>query len=77
MREPSTVVVLLYHILFGAPIQHLVQDRIDQEKEGWIWRSKELIHLLEEEKPPQSTDRIKFVQAFVNRLTKNEHGSEE
>lgn len=68
IREPNPAVILLYHILFEAPVHNLFKSRLLQEQEGWKMRSIELIKLLEQERPPQSSDRIKFTSNFVNRL---------
>lgn len=73
IREPTPTVALMYHLLFEAPLHDLFQGRIEQEREGWTMRSRELIKLLQEEKPPQSRDRVRFVSAFVNRLASEKY----
>ncbi len=68
IREPNYTMILLYHILFEAPVHNLFKSRLLQEQEGWKVRSIELIKPLEQERPPQSSDRIKFTSNFVNHL---------
>lgn len=77
IREPNAKVMLLYHTLFEAPLHLLFPSKLSKEKEGWKVRSADLVELLKEEQPPQSSNRIKFVQAFVNKLTKEKHEPEE
>lgn len=76
IREPNPNLVLLYHMLFEVPLHLLFPSQLSKEKEGWKVRGIDLVELLKEEQPPQSTNRIKFVEAFVNRLTKEKHGTE-
>jgi len=68
IRKPNVRVILLYHILFDAPLLKLFKEEFKTLHKLIKLRSQKLIAQLKIEQPPKSTNRIKFIGDFVNRL---------
>ena len=73
-RKPNATVILLYHILFDAPLTKLLPQELSNLKEQLVERSVILIDQLQIEQPPKSFNRIEYLRSIVNQLshTKNE-----
>lgn len=65
--HPRTI--LLYHILFKAPLINLFSEQLELLKEMLLLRSQKLIKELQIHQPPKSTQRIAYIESFVNSLT--------
>ena len=65
--HPRTI--LLYHILFGAPLVNIFSEQLELLKETLQLRSKKLIKELKIQQPPKSNQRIAYIESFVNSLT--------
>lgn len=68
IRKPSVKIILLYHILFDAPLIDLFAEQFNTLKEKLIERSHTLIDQLETEQPPKSINRIAYLNRFVKHL---------
>ncbi len=68
IRKPSVKIILLYHILFDASLIQLFAEEFKALQEQLKSRSQKLITQLEVEKPPKSSNRIEYINSFVNRL---------
>lgn len=68
IRRPSLRIILLYHILFDAPVIKLLEDEFRYLKQLILKRSEKLIEQLKTEQPPKSNNRIQFIREFANNL---------
>ena len=68
IREPNPRMILLYHILFKAPLLELFAEQYDELKVLWKRRSRTLVEQLQIEQPPKSKNRISYINHFVNSL---------
>lgn len=68
VRKPSVKIILLYHILFDAPLIDLFAEQFNTLREKLIGRSHTLIEQLEAEQPPKSINRIAYLNRFVKYL---------
>jgi transcriptional regulator with XRE-family HTH domain len=68
IRKPNARIILLYHILFDAPLIKLFAEQFNSLQEELKQRSEKLIAQLETERPPKSTNRIEYLREFVNSL---------
>jgi transcriptional regulator with XRE-family HTH domain len=68
VRKPSIRIILLYHILFDASLIQLFAEEFKTFQEHLKSRSQKLITQLKIEQPPKSSNRIEYVNSFVNRL---------
>ena len=68
IRKPNVKIILLYHILFDAPLIDLFAEQFNTLKEKLIGRSSKLITQLETEQPPKSINRIAYLSRFVKYL---------
>ena len=73
IRSPNIQVILLYHVLFKAPITLLFTQQFEQLKSLWVSRSYSLIDGLKADQPPKSGNRIAYIESFVNRLITKEN----
>lgn len=67
-REPSIMVVLIYHILFGAQPEDVLADMYADLHALLIERSQRLIANLKKKQSPKSLYRIKSISKIVNSL---------
>ncbi|WP_045079071.1 helix-turn-helix domain-containing protein [Aequorivita vladivostokensis] len=71
IRKPNVRIILLYHILFDAPLINLFGEQFNTLKEKLIGRSRKLIAQLETEQPPKSKNRIAYMNRFVKYLNES------
>jgi len=68
IRKPTARIILLYHILFDAPLIKLFPEEFNDLQIQLKLRSQKLITQLKTEQPPKSRNRIKYISDFVNGL---------
>lgn len=68
IRKPNVRVILLYHILFDAPLIQLFTEEFKTLKNLIKRQSQKLITQLEIEQPPKSNNRIQYIQEFIKSL---------
>ena len=68
IRVPNPRIILLYHILFKAPLLELFAEQYDELKIQCKRRSRTLVEQLQIEQPPKSNNRIAYINQFVNSL---------
>ncbi len=73
IREPNPRIILLYHILFKVPLLELFAEQYDELKVQLKRRSRTLVEQLQIEQPPKSTNRIAYINQFVNTLNTESH----
>lgn len=73
IRSPNAKIILMYHILFDAPLLKLFSEQFKILSKQIIERSKKLITQLETEQPPKSINRIEFINDFVNGLSNDQN----
>lgn len=71
IRKPNVKIILLYHILFDAPLIDLFAEQFNTLNEKLIERSRRLIAQLETEQPPKSINRIAYMNRFVKYLNES------
>jgi transcriptional regulator with XRE-family HTH domain len=69
-RKPPLEMILLYHLLFDAPVQSLFEIQKDNLNEDLIVRIRQLINELKQHAPSQRTrNRIAFLMETLTKLT--------
>ena len=68
LREPSVMVVLIYHMLFGAPLEDMLADLYAHLHAQLLEQSHKLIANLEKRQSPKSIHRIESLNKIVNSL---------
>jgi len=68
IRKPSARIILLYHILFDASLIELFAEEFNALQEQLKVRSQKLITQLKTKQPPKSSNRIEYINSFVNGL---------
>jgi transcriptional regulator with XRE-family HTH domain len=70
LRQPSIEAIIIYHLLFGFPIETLFQEQKHELGKNTAERIKSLIAELKLEKStPKVNGRITFLESALKRLT--------
>lgn len=73
-RNPTLETILLYHVLFGVPIESLFAERITQIQIDVAERSKLLLVQLRSMPPTiKVQNRISFLESFIAKVTMLSH----
>lgn len=75
MRQANPNIYLLYHMLFGVPLNELFDEQMSLLKDNISIQSQKLVDELKAHQPPKSNQRIQFIESFVNNLNQNCHDS--
>ncbi len=76
-RDPNIEMLLVYHVLFEAPVESLVSNYVDVVTEHLITTIPKLIaHIKTQERTAHTASRIHFLSETLTRLTKRD-GNEE
>jgi transcriptional regulator with XRE-family HTH domain len=75
VRTAQPNIYLLYHMLFGIPLKELFAEQMNLLKNNLCQQSQILVDELNTSQPYKSTQRIQFIESFVNNLNKNSHDS--
>ncbi|WP_414692204.1 helix-turn-helix domain-containing protein [Olleya sp. UBA1516] len=75
MRQANPNIYLLYHMLFGVPLNELFAEQMSLLKNNISKQSQILVDELNTCRPPRSTQRVQFIESFVNNLSKDCHES--
>ncbi len=73
-REPSVMVVLIYHMLSGARLEDMFTDLYAHLHAQLLEKSERLIVNLEKKQSPKSNHRIESITKIVNSLSNESDG---
>lgn len=68
VRDANLHTIMLYHILFKAPLLELFAEQYDELRVLWKRRSRTLVEKLHANQPPKSESRIEYIHNFVKTL---------
>jgi transcriptional regulator with XRE-family HTH domain len=68
-RNPTPEVLLVYHMLFDAPLRELFAPIYKHITDTLIMRIKRLVADLESQQSPKSLHKVSYLNEIVNRLS--------
>lgn len=72
-REPSVTVLIIYHVLFKAPLEDMFAELYAHLHALLLERSETLITNLERKQSPKSIYRIESINKIVNSLSHDDY----